>query len=167
MSQIKSPIDIYRRLPQTNCRECGFPSCFAFATAVLKGERQVTACPTLKPEDARQIVSLVATLPDIDTVRSGLVGDLRSKMRGIDLASSAERWVRGSRRGSSWSGVSAGTSSLMRPGTSRQSAIPTAAWSSAARLHRPQQGDKTNRYLGPFPGAAGRQSARPALSPPG
>jgi len=91
MSQIKSPIDIYRRLPQTNCRECGFPSCFAFATAVLKGERQVTACPTLKPEDARQIVSLVATLPDIDTVRSGLVGDLCSKMRGIDLASSAER----------------------------------------------------------------------------
>lgn len=91
MSRITSPIDIYRRLPQTNCRECGFPSCFAFATAVLKGERPVTACPALRPEDAQQIVSMVATLPDIDTVRSGIVDGLRQGMKGVDLAASAGR----------------------------------------------------------------------------
>ena len=91
MSSIKSPIDIYRKLPQTNCRSCGFPSCFAFATAVIKGERPLTACPQLSTEEAQQIVTLVKTLPDIDKVRSELVEGLRAKMLGIDLASSVGR----------------------------------------------------------------------------
>ena len=91
MPPIKSPIDIYRRLPQTNCRDCGFPSCFAFATAVLKGERPVTACPKIDPEDARRIVAIVETLPDIEKVRSGIVEELRLKMKDVDLAASAER----------------------------------------------------------------------------
>jgi hypothetical protein len=91
MPPLKSPIDIYRKLPQTNCRACGFPSCFAFAAAVLKGERKVSACPHLSKEDAEKIVSLAATLPDIDQVRSGIVNDLRTKMKDIDLAASADR----------------------------------------------------------------------------
>lgn len=90
MPPLKSPIDIYRRLPQTNCRSCGFPSCFAFATAVLRGERTVTSCPTLSTEDAEQIVALAAPLPDIEEVRSGIVDKLRKGMNGIDLLSSAE-----------------------------------------------------------------------------
>lgn len=91
MPPLKSPIDIYRKLPQTNCRSCGFPSCFAFATAVLKGERPLTACPQLSTEEAQKIVTLVKTLPDIDKVRSEIVEVLRAKMAGIDLASSVER----------------------------------------------------------------------------
>lgn len=91
MPPLKSPIDIYRKLPQTNCRSCGFASCFAFATAVLKGERKAASCPSLSKEDAEKIVSLVATLPDIDEVRSEIVDKLRTAMSGIDLASSADR----------------------------------------------------------------------------
>lgn len=91
MPPIKSPIDIYRKLPQTNCRDCGFASCFAFATAVLKGERQASSCPHLSKDDAERIVALVETLPDIDTVRSEIVDKLRKAMQGIDLAASAER----------------------------------------------------------------------------
>src|SRR5512145_439442 len=91
MPPIKSPIDIYRRLPQTNCRSCGFASCFAFATAVLQGERKVTGCPTLSREDAEKIIALVETLPDIDTVRSEIVEKLRTGMKGMDLAASTDR----------------------------------------------------------------------------
>ncbi|MDH4161223.1 MAG: DUF3786 domain-containing protein [Nitrospirota bacterium] len=91
MPPLKSPLDIYRRLPQTNCRDCGFPSCFAFATAVLKAERTVTSCPHLAREDAQQIIDLVEVLPDIDKIRSGIVEELRSRMKEVDLASSAGR----------------------------------------------------------------------------
>jgi ArsR family metal-binding transcriptional regulator len=37
-------IEIYKRLPRTNCRACGEPSCMAFAARVFDGARPVTEC---------------------------------------------------------------------------------------------------------------------------
>jgi ArsR family metal-binding transcriptional regulator len=39
--------DILALLPQTNCRKCGFPTCFAFAVALIKGQRKMKHCPPL------------------------------------------------------------------------------------------------------------------------
>jgi|YelNatPaOPRAMG01_1025707.scaffolds.fasta_scaffold100391_2 ArsR family metal-binding transcriptional regulator len=39
--------DIVDFLPRTNCRECGLPSCFAFAMALLRGQKRLTSCPPL------------------------------------------------------------------------------------------------------------------------
>ena len=38
-------LDIYRILPKTNCRECGLPSCMAFAAALRKDPATVSLCP--------------------------------------------------------------------------------------------------------------------------
>lgn len=40
-------IDILRILPKTNCKECGFPTCMAFAAALIKGRVPAQACPGL------------------------------------------------------------------------------------------------------------------------
>jgi DNA-binding CsgD family transcriptional regulator/ArsR family metal-binding transcriptional regulator len=40
-------IDILRILPKTNCKECGFPTCMAFAAALVKGRAPAQACPGL------------------------------------------------------------------------------------------------------------------------
>ena len=48
-----SPIDVYRLLPRTNCRECGEPNCMAFATRVVNGELTIEACPPLRKEEYR------------------------------------------------------------------------------------------------------------------
>ncbi len=40
-----SVLDVFRLLPRTNCRECGFPSCMAFAAAVSKQETVPARCP--------------------------------------------------------------------------------------------------------------------------
>lgn len=37
-------MDIYTRLPKTNCKECGEPSCMAFAMAVMEGRKGVETC---------------------------------------------------------------------------------------------------------------------------
>lgn len=37
-------IEIYRRLPGTNCRQCGEPSCTAFAWAVWRGDVDARRC---------------------------------------------------------------------------------------------------------------------------
>jgi DNA-binding CsgD family transcriptional regulator/ArsR family metal-binding transcriptional regulator len=40
-------IDIYKILPQTNCKECGFSTCLAFAAALSKGQTRIDQCPGL------------------------------------------------------------------------------------------------------------------------
>jgi DNA-binding CsgD family transcriptional regulator/ArsR family metal-binding transcriptional regulator len=40
-----SILDVFRLLPRTNCRECGFPTCMAFAAAVSKQETVPARCP--------------------------------------------------------------------------------------------------------------------------
>ncbi len=47
MPTIKNPLDLYRLLPRSNCRECRLPSCLAFAAAVIKGEKRPADCPGL------------------------------------------------------------------------------------------------------------------------
>ncbi len=43
--------DILDLLPKTNCRECGLPTCFAFAMSVIQGRRKPEDCPPLnRPE---------------------------------------------------------------------------------------------------------------------
>jgi len=42
-----SPIDVYKLLPRTNCKECGEDNCMAFATKVVNREVPIEKCPPL------------------------------------------------------------------------------------------------------------------------
>ncbi len=54
--------EIYKFLPQTNCKKCGYPTCLAFASALRSGEVKLEQCPLLlEPEYSRNkehIISL-------------------------------------------------------------------------------------------------------------
>jgi hypothetical protein len=58
-----SPIEIYKVLPKTNCRECLAPTCMAFAAAVAQGQKRLADCPYLD-DDA------IARLGDSTETRS-------------------------------------------------------------------------------------------------
>lgn len=46
-----SVVDLYRDvLPKTNCGDCGFPSCLAFAGMVVSDQYPLERCPHLSPE---------------------------------------------------------------------------------------------------------------------
>jgi ArsR family metal-binding transcriptional regulator len=46
-------MDIFKLLPRSNCKECGFPTCLAFAAALSKGEILMDKCPAaLHPDSA-------------------------------------------------------------------------------------------------------------------
>ncbi len=45
-----SPIDIYKLLPKTNCKECGEENCMAFATKLVNREVNLEKCPPLLEE---------------------------------------------------------------------------------------------------------------------
>ena len=46
-----SVVDLYRDiLPKTNCRDCGFSTCLAFASMVVSEKHPIQNCPHLSPE---------------------------------------------------------------------------------------------------------------------
>ena len=58
--------DVLDYLPKTNCRDCGLPTCFAFAVALLKGQKRLRDCPALsKPEFAQDKEALARLLQTV------------------------------------------------------------------------------------------------------
>jgi len=43
-------LDIYKNLPRENCKECGVPTCLAFAMKVAAGQAKLEDCPRLSKE---------------------------------------------------------------------------------------------------------------------
>lgn len=78
MSELPSPIEVQKLLPGTNCKECGLPSCMAFAIKLLKGEKSVSQCPPLK--DPKYIGKRIA-LKEIES-RTANVTPTRLIIRG-------------------------------------------------------------------------------------
>ncbi|MFH0762987.1 MAG: acetyl-CoA decarbonylase/synthase complex subunit gamma [Candidatus Omnitrophota bacterium] len=50
-----SGLDIYKLLPKTNCRQCSFATCLAFAMQLAKKAVSITACPYLSDEAKRAL----------------------------------------------------------------------------------------------------------------
>jgi len=48
-----SVLDIYKLLPKTNCRECGEPTCMAFATKLVSESVKIELCKPIFREEHR------------------------------------------------------------------------------------------------------------------
>lgn len=53
-------LQIYKLLPQTNCKECGFPTCLAFAMKLAAKQTELAACPYVNDEAKGQLESAAA-----------------------------------------------------------------------------------------------------------
>ena len=50
-----SGIQIYKMLPQTNCKECGFPTCLAFAMKLAQKQVELAKCPYVSDESKAKL----------------------------------------------------------------------------------------------------------------
>jgi acetyl-CoA decarbonylase/synthase complex subunit gamma len=50
-----SGIQIYKLLPQTNCKDCGFPTCLAFAMKLAAKQAELSACPHVSEESKAKL----------------------------------------------------------------------------------------------------------------
>jgi len=73
------PLDIFKLLPKTNCKECGFPTCLAFAMQVAMGKIPLTKCPYVSEEAKEKLAKEAA--PPIKTITIGKEGN-QFKMGG-------------------------------------------------------------------------------------
>jgi acetyl-CoA decarbonylase/synthase, CODH/ACS complex subunit gamma len=53
-------IQIYKLLPQTNCKECGYPTCLAFAMKLSAKQVELSACPYVTPAAKTQLAESAA-----------------------------------------------------------------------------------------------------------
>jgi ArsR family metal-binding transcriptional regulator len=57
------PMEVYKLLPQTNCKACGQPTCFVFAAKLTLGQVDLPACPVLQePRCADRLARLADML---------------------------------------------------------------------------------------------------------
>jgi len=62
-------LDIYKHLPKTNCKKCGYPTCLAFAMKLAVGKADIEACPDIDPQ-AKALLGGV-TRPPVRAVTIG------------------------------------------------------------------------------------------------
>lgn len=65
-----SGIQIYKLLPQTNCKECGFPTCLAFAMKLAAKQVELSACPYVSEESKAQLAESAAPPIRLVTLKS-------------------------------------------------------------------------------------------------
>ena len=53
-------MEILKRLPKTNCKACGQPTCMVFAAQVVEGGRTPSQCPELSPEKRDELENYLA-----------------------------------------------------------------------------------------------------------
>ncbi|MCX7851321.1 MAG: acetyl-CoA decarbonylase/synthase complex subunit gamma [Caldilineales bacterium] len=63
-------IQIYKLLPQTNCKDCGFPTCLAFAMKLAAKQVELSACPHVSESAKAQLAESAAPPVRLVTVRS-------------------------------------------------------------------------------------------------
>lgn len=55
-----SGIQIYKLLPKTNCKECGFPTCLAFAMKLAVKQVELSVCPYVNEEAQAELAESAA-----------------------------------------------------------------------------------------------------------
>ena len=62
-------VQIYKYLPKTNCKDCGFPTCLAFAMKLASKSVELSLCPHISDESKNQLAT--ASRPPIRLVKIG------------------------------------------------------------------------------------------------
>lgn len=59
-------IEILKRLPRTNCRACGEPTCMVFAARLAEGAKGIEACPPLTDAQRQALEGYMACFNLVD-----------------------------------------------------------------------------------------------------
>ncbi len=68
-------LEIYKLLPKTNCKDCGFPTCLAFAMKLAAKQAELSGCPHVS-EEAKAALESAAAPP----IRLITIGDDEHKI---------------------------------------------------------------------------------------
>lgn len=91
MPVMKNPMEIFKILPRTDCRDCGAATCLAFSVLVFKGEKTLADCPHLDSAlaDSAQVTGL--KVPNADEALVAAIAELKKQIQAMDFAEAGRR----------------------------------------------------------------------------
>ena len=81
-------IEIYKKLPGTNCRECGESTCTAFALKVKNAQRKMSECPYVKHEDGESLIE--DPIVTMENNYKSVSNELEEEIKHVDLKEAAD-----------------------------------------------------------------------------
>ncbi|HZD61030.1 MAG TPA: DUF3786 domain-containing protein, partial [Anaerolineae bacterium] len=91
MSGFSSPLDIYKILNKSNCRQCQVPTCMAFAALVFRGEKTLDSCPHIDRELLEQFTRDTVNKSMPEQNGEEVLQQLKRKITGVDFPAAAKR----------------------------------------------------------------------------
>jgi hypothetical protein len=91
MSKLNNPVEIFKLLNKSNCRDCMEKTCMAFAAAVFSGKRQLGECPHIDQKAVVQAGGPVKKTPSPEQDSDELMAHLKKKIAGLDIPETAGR----------------------------------------------------------------------------
>ncbi len=80
-----TPLEIYKELPKTNCKQCLLPSCLAFSAAVIAGDKKLGDCPFLPNEVVEKMSGHLKKRSENEPAQAEFIDKLEKKITKIDF----------------------------------------------------------------------------------
>lgn len=88
----RTAVDILKVLDKSNCRQCGCPTCLAFAAQVVQGRKRLRDCPHLSEEAIESLGGDTIQKPQkTEDRRDEMIGRLKSEISRVDFDEAAPR----------------------------------------------------------------------------
>lgn len=84
-----SPLEVLKHLSRSNCRECGVPTCLAFATQLINGEKKFTDCPHISKEVAEALHKKIVPRGRSEKMEE-MLKPLKKELAGMNFMNVAE-----------------------------------------------------------------------------
>jgi hypothetical protein len=91
MAQINNPMEIFKLLNGSNCRDCNEQGCLAFAVAVFKDKKPIHACPHLDQAVIDRYTGEVEKPNTVDEYKAEAIDALKKEVANTDLSKAAKR----------------------------------------------------------------------------
>ena len=83
--KVLTPLELYKVLDKTNCRQCLLPSCLAFAAAVIGGQKNLDDCPHLSDSAKQSLAVNLKKRSTAEPPQSEFISKLLEKVRELDF----------------------------------------------------------------------------------
>jgi len=85
MIQLKNPMEIFKLLKKTNCRDCNEKTCLAFAASVFQEKKQLNECPHLDRKVYEKYGVNIEKPLTIEEEQDKVIDTLKQQVCQVDL----------------------------------------------------------------------------------
>jgi len=83
--KVLTPLEVYKALEKSNCKQCMLPSCLAFAAAVIGGQKRLDDCPHLTQDVKDELSVTLQKRSTAEPLQSEFMAKLLHMVKELDF----------------------------------------------------------------------------------